>query len=89
MPAATMNGVREKPNGVTGELRGCSQPHVLASRTPSTTRASPSARQHRPDTVELGPLALAARREQAHAEQDPDHDHDLAGEDEPPSQVRW
>ena len=47
-PAAITNGVSEKPNGVIGELRGASQPQLLACRTPKTRTARPAAERTLP-----------------------------------------
>ena len=47
-PAAITNGASENPNGSTGELRGSSQPQLLACRTPKTISPSPSAESTEP-----------------------------------------
>ena len=64
-PAAITNGVNENPNGSIGELRGCSQPQVLASSTPNTTSASPSAHSTAPTRSSSAPgcpLSFGSRR---------------------------
>ncbi len=47
-PAAITNGVSENPNGSSGELRGLSQPQLLAWITPKTKAPSPSAERTEP-----------------------------------------
>ena len=53
-PAAITNGVKAKPKGSIGELRGASQPQLLACRTPKTTRARPDAESTPPTQSSTG-----------------------------------
>ena len=59
-PAAITNGVSEKPNGSIGELRGRSQPQLLACRTPRTISAEAERGEHRADPVEARRAARLA-----------------------------
>ena len=87
-PAAITNGVSEKPKGSTGELRGASQPQLLACSTPKTTSARPAAESTPPTQSRRGRRALAlGLADQPRAEQDADRDDDLADEDDPPAQL--
>ena len=46
--------VREKPKGSMGESLGCTHPHVLDCRTPSTTAPSPAADSAAPSPSRCG-----------------------------------
>ena len=80
----------EKPNGSIGELRGASQPHLLAFSTPKTIRPSPSALRLEPTQSSrgAGPSRGRVAHEPRRREHDPGRDHDLAGEHEPPASAR-
>ena len=88
-PAAITNGVSEKPKGSIGELRGRSQPQLLACRTPRTITPRPAAESDAADPVERRPCPAAlGLADQPRAEQDADRDDDLAGEDDAASSAR-
>ena len=53
-PAAITNGVSESPKGSIGELRGSSQPQLLACRTPSTITPRPAAESTPPTQSSSG-----------------------------------
>ena len=88
-PAAITKGVSERPKGSIGELLR-QQPAPVARLQDSEDHDAEAGGGEQPaDPVEprsrTGPRRLP---DQPHAEQDADHDDDLAGEDHAPAQLR-
>ena len=75
--------MRENPNGSTGEFFGLTHPHSPCTQRRQHDGAQAGGGEHRSDHVEPRLRAAAQRvpHEGGH-HQDPDHDDDLAGEDD-------